>query len=96
MKDLQTLLNKRYSQQRKNKYIDDKTIFHIFLKVIREEYGNQGVKNIIPEYYKKNIIFISFKQSLWAQEIWLNKQILINKVNEKIGNKILYNIKVKY
>ncbi len=96
MKDLQSLLNKRFLDKKKSKYIDDKTIFHIFSKIIKEEYGNQGVKNIIPEYYNKNIIFITFKQSLWAQEIWLNKQKIISKVNDNIGNKILYDIKVKY
>lgn len=95
MKDLQSLLNKKRSQQQ-YKCIDDKTIFHIFLKIINEEYGNQGIKNIIPEYYKKNIIFVSFKQSLWAQEIWLNRQNLIDKINKKIGSKVLYNIKIKH
>ena len=96
MKDIQSLLSKRYAQKKKVFHIDDKTIFHILSKIIKQEYGNQGVENIIPEYYEKNTIFVSFGQSLWAQEVWLNRGKLIDKVNNEIGSKVLYNIKVKH
>ena len=96
MKGIQSLLRKKYIQKNRVLHIDDKTVFHVFSKVIKQEYGNQGVKNIIPEYYRNNIIFVSFKQSLWAQEIWVNKQIIIDKFNNEINNNILRDIKVKH
>jgi len=50
MKELGQLLKRRkdFSQT----VWDDKSIFFAFERVIRGEYGNQGVKNLIPAYLK--------------------------------------------
>lgn len=73
--------------------IDDKTLFHIFSQIILEEYGRQGSRAITPSFYKNKILFIKFSQSLWAQEVWTNRGHLIKKVNERIGQEMLVNIK---
>ena len=73
--------------------IDDKTIFYVFSRIIAEEYGKKGEKAIIPSFYRNRIIFVRFSESLWAQEVWTNRQYLIRRLNEKIGQKVIVNIK---
>lgn len=65
--------------------IDEKTIFHIFSQIITEEYGEMGKKNISPVFYKEKSLYVAFSQSLWAQEVWMNRAYLIKRVNDRIG-----------
>lgn len=97
MKGFKTLLEKKDKAQKKStkKYIDDKTIFHVFKQVIKEDYGLQGADNVVPEFYKERIIFISFKKSIWAQEVWMRREDIINRVNNYCNAQILKELKVK-
>ncbi len=97
MKNFKTLFHKKYNALNTPtaKHIDDKTIFHVFKKVIMKEYGQSGAINIIPEYYRDHVIFLTFHRSIWAQEVWTNRQKLIDAVNEYLGEKILFQIKIK-
>jgi len=79
------------------KEIDSKTIFFIFKKIIKVQYGEVGKINIKPSYYKDGNIFLEIKNSNWANEIWLNKDMLIKETNKKIGgNDTIKEIKIKY
>ncbi len=73
--------------------LDDKTIFHVFNVVIGENYGSQGQKNIIPTLYRSNTLFVSFKSSLWAQEVWIQRRMLLRKMEEKLGVGVVVHIK---
>jgi len=73
--------------------VDDKTVFYIFSRIIAEEYGKKGEKAIIPSFYRNRIIFVRFSESLWAQEVWTNRQYLIRRLNERVGQKVVVNIK---
>ena len=98
MKDISAVLKNKKQEVRKqyklSSNIDDKTIKHIFTQVIRDEYGRQGEKNIIPKFYKNGIIFVSIQNSIWAQELWMQRNFFITKLNNKIGNDIIKNIKI--
>jgi hypothetical protein len=74
--------------------IDDQTIMHLFSRAVREEYGRQGEKNIVPKLYKNGLIFISIHNAIWAQEIWLRRDFFVDALNEKIGRKIIRGIKI--
>lgn len=76
------------------KEVDEKTLFHLFSCVIKEEFGNQGQKNIIPNFLKNETIFVKIENSIWAQELWLQRIFITEKLNEKIGRKIIKEIKV--
>jgi len=69
----------------KTREIDDKTVFHLFDIVIREEYGRVGGINIRPRYYKNGKIFVDIRNSNWANELWLSKIDVIKKINNRIG-----------
>lgn len=74
--------------------IDDHTVMHLFSRSVRDEYGRQGEKNIVPQFYKNGIIFVRIQNSIWAQELWMRRSFFVKNLNEKIGTKIIKNIKI--
>ena len=98
MKNISSYLKYKKKQQRqraaKSIDIDDQTIMHLFSRAIRDEYGRQGEKNIVPKFYKNGIIFVKIKNSIWAQELWMNRALFVRVLNEKIGSKAVKNIKI--
>lgn len=81
--------------RKKNKQIDEKTIFHVFSQIILQEYGVRGQRGIIPSFYKEKILFIHFTQSLWAQEVWMNRAHIIKQLNDRIGSVVVHKIVTK-
>lgn len=74
--------------------IDDKTVFSVFRMVVEGEYGARGKENIEPRFYQKKKLFVSFRSSLWASEVWLNREHLKKKLNETLGFQGIDEIKV--
>ncbi len=74
--------------------LDDKTIFFLFGKIIKEEYGSKGSKNLKPDFFKNGKIFVKSESSVFANELLLNKNEIIRKINQEIGNKEIQDIKV--
>ena len=79
----------------KRNVIDDKTVFFVFRKVIEEEFGLIGKQKFIPDYFGKKILFIKVESSVWAAEIWTNKQEIISKINQEIGEIVVCDIKTR-
>ncbi|NTU67092.1 MAG: DUF721 domain-containing protein [Candidatus Moranbacteria bacterium] len=93
MKALRSLLNnKKFSSPT---VLDDKTVFYVFKKVIKEDFGNIGIEKFVPDYFAKGILFIKPESSAWAAELWMNKKRIIRKINEEIGEDALSDIKAK-
>lgn len=90
----QYLEKKNFQAQKELKEIDEKTIFSVFNKVVHAEYGTRGGENIEPRFYKEKKLFISFRSSLWASEIWLNRKNLAEKTNALLGLSAIQEIKV--
>ena len=82
MKKIGSLLNKKELVRKK---IDQKTIFYIFEIIIKEEYGRQGIKNIKPGFFEDKKIFIKSVNSFWTNEVLEQKNNLIKKINEQLG-----------
>lgn len=83
MKKIGSLLNRKELFRKK---IDRKTIFYIFEIIIKEEYGKQGVKNIKPNFFEDKKIFIKSANPFWANEVLEQKNNLIKKINEQLGD----------
>ncbi|EKE11576.1 MAG: hypothetical protein ACD_15C00059G0014 [uncultured bacterium] len=92
MKLIKSYLSQKNVFQVKN--LDDKTIFFIFKKIIKEEFGNIGLANLRPEYYKDKTIFIKSNSSVWSSELWLNRDKIVRKINSEIGGKAIDKIKI--
>jgi len=80
---------------RKKTVLDEKTAFYIFREVIREEFGKQGASKLIPDYFSEKTIFVRFTSSAWASELRLTRKEIIQKINEKLGGKLIKEIKFK-
>ena len=91
MKLLKNFLNRKRFNKKTD--LDEKTVFYIFKKVIKREYGRMGEENIQPRFYKKGKIFIKTQSSNWANEIWLNRQSLVEKINQELGSDEIKEIK---
>lgn len=92
MKDLRQLLKKKNVGAREP--LDEKSVFFVFSKVIRDEYGKQGAENIQPRFLKNRKIFVTAHSSTWASEIWLNRANIVSKINEEIGSEEISDIAV--
>ena len=83
MKDLKNLLKKKVVG--KHAPLDEKSVFYVFQLIMKDEYGRQGIENIKPVFYRDNKIFIRFSKSAWNEEIWLNKDHIIKRINDNLG-----------
>lgn len=85
--------NKR-KQGNIRKDIDEKTIFFLAEKVISSQYGTRGRENISPKFWKDGKLFFLSQNSLWAGEVWVNRESIRAKINAEIGNEMVLEIKV--
>lgn len=92
MKTLKDLLQKRKA---KLSNLSDKDVFYIFQKVIQEEFGNIGMGKFKADFFKNKTIFVHSDSSAWASELWNNRQKIIRKINEELGEKAVEKIVVK-
>ena len=93
MKKISHLLNQKRSAG--TALIDDKSIFFLFKKIVREEYGAKGGQSFIPQLFKNKKLFLKAKSSNWANEIWVNRQEIVKKINSEIGKDELQDIVVQ-
>jgi hypothetical protein len=91
VKKIGQLLDKK--DLNKKRALDEKAVFYIFTKTIKELYGDKGIENIKPCLYKKGKVFIKSPSSNWTNEIWLNKEEILEKINSKIGTEDVIDIK---
>jgi|GEM_PF-1344452 len=71
----------------------------LYLAQIKKE-----LAKILPESVKKYIevykftngkLYIKSQHSIWSAELQFNKAMIINKLNEELGNEIVKDIKIK-
>lgn len=74
--------------------LSDKDIFYLFERIIKQEYGNQGTKNLKPNFFKNGKIFVKSESSVFANELLLNKNEIIKKLNQEIGKNEIFDLKI--
>ena len=74
--------------------LENKDIFYLFERIIKQEYGNRGVKSLKPGYFSKGKIFVKSDSSIFSSELLLNKNEIIRKLNQEIGNEEIVDIRV--
>jgi predicted nucleic acid-binding Zn ribbon protein len=92
MKRISYLIKKKENSSRVR--LDDKTTFYLFKRIIKQEYGNQGAKNLEATFFKNGKLFVAAESSVWAAELLLNKNEIIRKINKEIGRDEIYEIKI--
>ena len=92
MKTLGSFIDKKTLSRRK--IIDEKSVFYIFGLIIKEEFGKQGAKNIIPTLFRDKKIVIKVVGSNWASEILLQKSYILKKLNNELGAEEVFDLVV--
>lgn len=77
------------------KYWDDKSIFYAFQRVIKAEYGAQGLKNFQADFWKNGKLFVRTESSVWASELQLKREEIRAKINQELGAEEVREIKLK-
>ncbi len=77
---------------RKNE-IDDKTLFFLAEKVISAFYGTRGRENVIPRYFRDGKLYLACHSPLWANELWMTRDTLCERLNREIGHDLVKEIK---
>ncbi len=72
--------------------LDEKTIFFVFKRVFRELYGPKGEESVEPLRVYEKKLYIKPKTSLWANEILLHKEKLVQKTNQTLEGEYLSDI----
>jgi hypothetical protein len=75
--------------------LDEKTVFYVAKKIFGEEYGVKGSENIIPLSYKEKKLFLSTRSSLWSNEVWLEREGLKEKINNRLGEEAVREVKIQ-
>lgn len=97
MKSLKSLLDKKSGGQKlpKRSALDNKDVFYIFSKIIKEEFGSVGAAKLKPDYFNRKILHVRAESPTWAAELWLNKKDVIRKLNAALGANTIDEIKTK-
>lgn len=61
--------------------IDDKTVFFLFRKLIREEYGTRGVAELEPVTFTDSVLSIKANNPLYSSELWIRREAILGKMN---------------
>lgn len=76
------------------KGIDEKTVLFLAERIILSQYGIRGRENIIPKAFKGKKLFFLCRSSLWMNEVWINRDLVVKKMNQELGNEFITDIKV--
>jgi hypothetical protein len=93
MKSLANLLEKRKKISKIS--FTEKDIFYVFSAIIKEEFGNIGAAKLQPDFYKNGTVFVRAASGIWGSELFINRVRIIEKMNNKLGEKIIREIKTK-
>ena len=73
---------------------DASTVLYLCGKVIMEEYGRQGTIAVTPRAYTRKTLVLRVDSTLWAQEVWMRRDLLIKCMNRKCGGPYIEKIAV--
>ncbi len=80
MRSLKDFIGKRSSSTQVTP-LDDKTVFFIFRKMIREEYGTRGAAELEPVAFADGILSIKANNPLYSSELWVRRETIRERMN---------------
>lgn len=79
--------NKMISQTPLKRQVESALVIEYTIQVLQELFGDEGARHAKPLYLKNRTLTITCSTSAIAQEIRLNQQAIVQKINEKLGKK---------
>ena len=74
---------------------DEKSIHYAFQRVVRDEYGAQGIKNLKPDYWNGKELFVKAESATFGAELRLNVEHIRSRLNRELGGQYVTGIKIK-
>jgi hypothetical protein len=94
MKSIKDIIKNKSGRLPPTRTIDEKTLIFVFEKVIKEEMGAMGKEKLRAKKFSNRTVFVRTESSAWASELWLNRNKIINRINDELGQEIVAKIKV--
>lgn len=74
---------------------DEKSIYYAFQRVVKDEYGAQGIKNLKPDYWNGKELFVKAESATFSAELRLNIEHVRRCLNRELGGQFVTGIKIK-
>lgn len=74
--------------------LDDKTVFFIFRKIVREEYGVRGAAELEPVAFIDGILSIKANNPLYSSELWVRREMVREKINTALEQDIICELRL--
>jgi predicted nucleic acid-binding Zn ribbon protein len=94
MKSIRDILNNQRSPGKIAPIIDEKTVLFIFSKVLTSEMGAIGRQKFKANKFINQTIIVTTESSAWAQELWLHREKIVQKINSELGQDSVARIKI--
>lgn len=74
--------------------IDDKTVFFIFRKMIREEYGTRGIAELEPVSFVDGVLSVKANNPLYSSELWIRREKVREKMNVALEQDVVLELRL--
>lgn len=74
--------------------IDDKTVFFLFRKLIREEYGTRGIVELEPVAFADGVLSIKANNPLYSSELWIRRETILEKMNAALEQEAVQELRL--
>lgn len=74
--------------------LDDKTVFFLFRKIIKEEYGIRGVAELEPVAYLDGVLSVKPSNPLYSSELWIRREQIIDRMNVALERDVIREIRL--
>lgn len=90
MKKISSLL----TEKKAGTTIDHQTLFAVFTNVMRDEFGRRGAQNLVPQTHTNNNLIVKARSSIWANELWTQRNHIIAEIEKHCGEQCVKKIVV--
>ena len=92
--DIVASTRKKEEKKHISKEIDEKTVLFVAERIILSQYGVRARENIIPKSFRERKISFLCRSSLWMNELWMNRDIFLEKMNNELGDGCVADMKI--
>ena len=94
MKTLGSFISKKTLDR--SSFIDQQTVFYIFARVIKEEYGKQGIEHVTLISFRDKKIMLKISRGIWESELLLRKKQIIALINKELGGEEIIDLTISH
>lgn len=74
--------------------LDDKTVFFLFRKIIREEYGMRGAAELEPVAFAEGVLSVKANSPLYSSELWMRREGLLTRMNKEFDQEAVKELRL--